>query len=271
MLTKLRRWLKKRRILGSAIKLATLLMVASILAIVLAGLLLGKMLTLQTVAFAVLGAILQSAFLGLVYEVWLRSEVEDATLEKLGTSKDVREHGLIRLDTEAKIDWSSLLEGARELTIVARRPEALIGNFDDFIMRCARDGALEDFRVAIPADRWEESLPWCEKFKASWSAAASASSFFAVKVDGSTPYDILATESRSILLLHPVVSAPGLETLKLLEFRKRNEDGIGAWLARQKDVVLSTPATFGYSPPVSTATPEIPPADVESTDEEKLT
>jgi hypothetical protein len=146
-----------KRVLGNAIKLAGLFFILSILAIIVLGVFLQKHPTGLSIAYAVGGAVLQAASLTLVYEVWLRNEVEDATLEELGTSRDVREHGLIRLDGSARVDWPDLLSTARELCVVTTSPSHLIGMAEDEIIRRAAEGKLVECRIAVPADHWDES------------------------------------------------------------------------------------------------------------------
>ena len=235
------------------------------------GLVFTKQETTQTILFALLGALLQAAFLGIVYEIWLRADVEDATLEKLGTSRDVREHGLIRLDSEANVQWQSLLDGARELVLVTARPEQTLGQFDDLVVRSAGDGALEDFRIVVPEGDWEGTREWLEAFKERWAAAAPAAAFFAIRLSEHTSYDFIATETRSILLVRRLLTEAGLETIKLLEFRKRGDSGIGAWLARQREAILRMSPQLGYSPPSATGLPEIESAPQQQMGEERLT
>lgn len=241
-----------QRILWSAFRIASLVFIVAILMMVVVGTTLAERITTQQIAFGITGAILQAAFLGLIYEVWLRDEVEDATLEKLGTSRDVKEHGLIRLDAEVNIDWSNLLDGATQLTIITNRPETVIGAADDLIIRNAGSGSLTECRVAVPESAWTERFSWCERFRDAWAAAAPSSSVFFIKLPTYPGFDLIATETRAIMLMRPAVAAPGVEALKLLEFRARNAHGIGSWLSRQNAVLFELQASFGYSPPEAT-------------------
>jgi hypothetical protein len=180
-----------------------LLLVISILAIVLLGIQLQSTPTGQTIAFAIAGAVLQTAVLGLLYEVWLRNDVEDATLEKLGTSRDVREHGLIRIDREAGIDWVVLLKACCNLCVVTHDPSTLFGRSDDLILRRARDGYLEKFTVAVPDEDWKVAEPWLSSFVSKWQRSAPDSEFFAVRMPATAKYEMINTDSRTVVLLPP--------------------------------------------------------------------
>lgn len=248
----------------SALRLAGILVVLSLVLIVYLGSLLEKQPEWQTIVFAVLGAVLQAAFLGLVYEVWLRGEVEDATIEKVGISKDVRDHGLLRLDDEARVNWTRLLEGARSLNILTSNPEALIGHNRDLLMRFARENSLRELRIAIPSADLARTRSWIDTFRAEWAESAKDASFFAVEAPPGPGYDLIATDSHSVILLKAFTAGEGVERFKLLEFRKRSRYGIGTWLSDQSKQITKFQTVTGYSPgliPEPTKAVEEPPKE----------
>jgi membrane protein implicated in regulation of membrane protease activity len=120
-----------RRTKRSALTYTILLGALSAAFIIFGGMLTSGHLTTQTIAFAILGAVLQTAVLGLLYEVLLRDEVEDNTLEKLNLSADVKRHGLVRMDDDAAIDWQALLDERGDIFIVTSDPGRLFGSADN--------------------------------------------------------------------------------------------------------------------------------------------
>lgn len=243
-----------RKLIAGALRLSILLLVISVLAIVLLGIKLETTPTGQTIAFAIAGAVLQTAVLGLIYEVWLRNDVEDATLEKLGTARDVREHGLIKIGREAGIDWASLLETCHSLCVVTHDPGTLFGRSDDLILRRAREGYLERFTLAVPEDDWKRSEVWLSDFALKWQKSAPGAEFFAVRTPSPARFELINTSSRTVVLLPPVTPDSAVEANKLLEFRVSDPWGMGAWFDRQAEAVTRLTPVIGYSPTVPSDT-----------------
>lgn len=229
----------------------------------------------QAISFAILGAFLQTAVLGLIYEVFLRNEVEDATLEKLGTARDVREHGLVKLGREANIDWSQILEATSRVCIVANDPKSLLGRFDDQVMRRAAEGYLDRVTIVVPEERWKEAEGWLTALRDKWERTAPAAELFVVKSTSVAAYEFIGTDSTFIILRPSLSDAPGIEATKLLDFKRSEPWGIGSWLSRQTDEIIGLQPTIGHSPPPPPVkvTP-IPPASsepVEVAESEELT
>jgi hypothetical protein len=237
-----------RHLLKNVVTLSGLSILVSSLLIILVGVTLDTNPLWQSILFALLGAILQTAFLGLIYEVWMRSEVEDATLEKLGTSRDVREHGLIQMKKESGIEWPTLLDGARTLCIVTRDPKSLIGRADGQIIRHAATGRLKKLVIVVPSTYWQDSRPWLSEYRERWKAGAGNAEYFAAKSDTAAAYELLLTEHRSVVLLPAVAAGKSIDDAKQIEFRETDKLGIGAWLKLQMSELVNLPAAIGSSP-----------------------
>ncbi len=240
-----------RQLLANALRLSLVLIVLSGLLIAVIGYALVEFPVWQAISFAILGAFLQTAVLGLIYEVFLRNEVEDATLEKLGTARDVREHGLVRIGREATIDWSVVLESTKELCIVTHDPRGLLGRFDDQILRRAAEGYLNRLTIVVPQGQWNDAESWLVHLRDKWEKTAPLSEFYAVKSEASPAYEFIGTDYRFIILLPSLCDAPGVEARKLLDFKQSESEpwGIGSWLARQLNGLVELKGTIGHSPP----------------------
>lgn len=233
--------------MANALRVSILVMVLSGALIIVAGNALSEYPVYQAIAFAILGALLQTAVLGLIYEVFLRNEVEDATLEKLGTARDIREHGLIALGREATIDWSEILDSTRDLCVVSHDPKSLLGRSDDQILRKAAEGYLSRFTIVVPRTAWRASERWLLAYKEKWAANSPGAEFFAIKADSDAAFEFIGTESRSLVLLPRLADISGVEAAKLLQFRGAEDWGIGAWLARQRVGLAELNANIGHS------------------------
>ncbi|MEV5822884.1 hypothetical protein AB0L22_27365 [Micromonospora haikouensis] len=249
--------------------MSALLFVISVLLILWLGSVLDKEPEWLAIALAICGAVLQTAVLGLIYEVWLRNDVEDATLEKLGTARAVREHGLVSLRADTSIDWADMLSSARRVTIVSHDPRGLLGRADDAILQRGGEAKFTRLVIAVPCSNWDEASPWLRSFKDRWEKAAPTAEFFAVRLDSLAQYELIATENRSIILLPSLDSAANVPAMKMLEFRNSEEFGIGAWLCRQFEHMQRLSPEIGYSPPKQTQRRQpAPQAEARSTPEE---
>jgi hypothetical protein len=224
----------------------------------------------QAVVLAICGAILQTAVLGLIYEVWLRSEVEDATLEKLGTARDVREHGLVALHADASIDWAALLSNARELSIVTHDPQGLFGRADDMILQHAGSGTLKKLVIAVSKENWDDVAPWLSAFVDRWKLKCPAAEVFAARIEASSHFELVATEDRYIILAPSVAPTPHIAATKMLEFKKADKHGMGEWLHQQFLHVqtLNGDIEIGYAPSKPTRRKRAQPSGSQAAPEE---
>lgn len=103
--------------------------------------------------------------------------------------------------------------------------------------------------IAVPYSCWDETKSWLSEFSIRWEKAAPGAEFFGVRLESSVMYELIATESHSVVLLPPIAYAPDLDAVKLLEFRRSAPSGIGSWLNLQFEHVMSLQPSLGYSPP----------------------
>jgi hypothetical protein len=241
------RW-RSKRTKANAMRLSGLFVALSVSFIILAGVVLDKESVWLTILFAIFGGVLQTAVLGLIYEIWLRDDVEDSTLEKLGTSRDVREHGLVSLGRDSTIDWSAVLHTARVLCVVSHDPKSLLGRADGEVLNRAGQQKLEKLVMGVPEEEWDEVKPWLIDYVSRWQQAAPASEIMIVRLDSSPGYEFIGTDSRSIVLLSTVSTMHRLSAVKTLEFRQAESWGIGMWLNDQAINLSKLQPTLGYSP-----------------------
>ncbi len=233
-MNRLRRLLRSRGV-RSASLLAILLIVLFSVIIAFIGLIAKDHLVWQTIGFAVTGALLQTAFLGLVYEVWLRDEVENSTLQKLDLSRRVVDHGLERISGHADIDWTLLLDGVSTICVASNRPDQAIGFSASIVIQHARSNGLRSVRIAVPASNWNDCERWILDFESTWRRARlSSSTLYFVELAAPLPYDLLAFGDRVAILLPPGQPDLAESGPKMLQFRStRKDDAIGTWLHSQ--------------------------------------
>jgi hypothetical protein len=241
---------RRNRLINSAVKASLLFLFLSIALLVIAGLTLADHLTSLTIVFAVLGALVQTSVLGLIYEIWLRNEVEDATLEKMGTAQDVRSHGLVTMSSDGDIPWTEVLDTASDLCVATNDPQGLLGRVHDRILARAAVRRLEKFVIAVPENSWDAAEPWLKELERRWQEAAPTASMFAIRLKPAAAYEFVATNSRSIIILPPICESPKTGSARMLEFRAADHDGIGWWLNQQLVEIMKLQPILGYSPPI---------------------
>lgn len=175
--------------------------------------------------------------------------MEDATLEKLGTARDVREHGLVALHPDASIDWKSFLTNAREVSVVTHDPRGLFGRADDLFLQQAGNGTLRKLVIAVPEEHWDDAAPWLKDFTSRWKSKCPAAKIFAMRIESASRFELVATEGRYMMLVPALAPAQTIPAAKMLEFKDSGVQGIGEWLQRQFLHIQSLKGEIGYSPP----------------------
>jgi hypothetical protein len=205
----------------------------------------------QVTLLAVFGALLQTAILGLLYEVFLRAEVEEAAYSRLRIKEDVYAHGLIGFSADAQIGWQDLLDGKRSLSVVTDDPARLFGPADDYIYHQARLGYPKDIRIYIPHHAWEQCATWLTAYVDRWkSGQLPKSSIFVARISGSFPYELVAADDETIAILPVMDTRIDVGSAKMMHFRKSDKNGIGEWFTQQAiEMQKKLVPELGYVPP----------------------
>lgn len=243
--------LARLRTLGvrSALLLALLLMTIGLLAIAVVGWSTADNSTERTIGFAVTGALLQTAFLGVVYEVWLRKDVEESTLKKLKLSRDVIDHGLVGLSSSPVIDWQAFLASSRKVLIATVDPSKVVGLSEGNLAEFNTKFGTRSLRIAVPSSSWDVTEPWRTAFGRKWRNSAGSGELYFVALDDDLPYEIVASESAIHLLLPPSRSDFGEPGPRMLTFEPHGaHNGIGAWIGRQVSDLERVPASLAVLP-----------------------
>jgi hypothetical protein len=201
----------------------------------------------QTFGFAIFGAMLQTAFLGFVYEVYLRDQVENSTLSRLNLARDVADNGLVRISSSSSLDWTRVLTDTSTLCIVSGEPQRVLGLASGAALDRASRGHLRRLRIAIPEARWDSVSSWLTELEALWSAQAPDAEFLSTRLVPGLAFDFVANDTSVFVLLPATVNTPNGSEAKLLEFaRKSKPDSVGAWLDAQVLSVLALTPSRGH-------------------------
>jgi hypothetical protein len=173
---------------------------------------------------ALLTALIQASFLGIVYEWWLRDDLDAAANQRANLSRSIRDHQLVNLSQDATPEWGPLLEDATEAILVSERPRDLLGEAGRAaLLEAARNNSLKACVVVTTDAEHSEQAEWRESLLRAWAQVAKKSEHslrFVVK-ENPPPYELFATDVSVHLMIVNADERRSRSRLCSLEFSRR--------------------------------------------------
>jgi hypothetical protein len=256
--------------MASAVKISVAFGIIGLLCLVASALGLDGKPARQQLGFALSTALITTAALGLIYEVWLRTEIESSTLQKVNLSADIGKHGLVKIVDDQLVDWEDLITGNQALAVYSRDPETLLGRSRDKILGAAARGELNRLVLGVPESSWDDAERWLKEVVESWREKAPGAEIQCVCVSGHNAgaYELVSDGRRSHLLLPRFFEDTRYQAHKGLIVEESATTGLGAWLSDQIRALEVQSARLGYAPNAASQPHE---ADDDAEPEETLT
>lgn len=174
---------------------------------------------------ALLTALIQASFLGIVYEWWLRDELDAAANQRANLSHSIRNHQLVNLSQDATPDWGSLLEEATEAVLVSERPRDLLGEAGrSALLDASRQKRLKTCVVVTTDAEHTLQAEWRESLLKDWAHEARNSEHALRFVVSDNPplYELFATDLSVHLMIVSANQRRARSRLCSLEFSRRD-------------------------------------------------